>query len=255
MNENALREEGLLEEGETLDALFGGRLYFIQAKLGYRFSVDAVLLAALCGAQAGARALDLGCGSGVVGIILAGLSLVDSAAGVEIQPGLAGMARRNVAINGLESKVEIVEADLREPDIGLEPGSFDLAVANPPFREPGSGRVNPDEEKALARHEIAGSLEDFLAAAHRLLKPKGAFSAIYPARRLAHAARVVEDAGFALKTLWPIFSRPEEEGRLFVFTATKGGSPGVKIMPPFYIYGSKGEYSPRMEAFLRGEMG
>lgn len=255
MNPETLSAKGLLREGETLDALFGGRLYFIQSKRGYRFSVDALLLAGLSGASGARRVVDLGCGTGVVGIILAGLGLVDTVVGVEIQAGLSDMAQRNVAINGLEERVKIVRADLRDADIGLEPGSFDLALANPPFREPDSGRVNPDEERALARHEIVGSLQDFLLAAGRLLEAGAGFSAIYPARRLAHAAMAARDAGFELKTLWPIFSRPDEPGRLFVFTATKGGSPGVELMPPFYIYGRSGEYSGEMETFLRGEMG
>jgi len=161
-------------QNETVDEILNGRLQIIQKRRGYRFSVDALLLAHFVGPCQGEAVADLGCGSGIVALILARQGRCRRVVGVDIQESAVAMARCSAELNGLEGRVSFFCGDVRRPEC-LPPSSpFDCVVFNPPYRRLRSGRMNPDAEKALARHEIAGSAADFLAAAGRIVKGGGA---------------------------------------------------------------------------------
>src|SRR5262249_12162605 len=138
---------------------------------------DALLLVDFAAKGRPRRILDLGCGSGVVAVALLAADPAASAVGLELQPGLAELARRNGVENGLGARLRIVEGDLRDPD---DLGEFDAVVCNPPFFR---GRTAPAPERALARHEIACSLADVAAAARRHVGPRGYAALVYPAER------------------------------------------------------------------------
>jgi tRNA1Val (adenine37-N6)-methyltransferase len=148
MDKNVLTEES----DETVDEILGGRLRIIQKRRGYRFSLDALLLAHFTGLREGDDLIDLGTGSGVVALILTNRHRCGKVLGIEIQEELAAMARRSAAMNGLAGCVEIRTADVCHPETICAPLSFDAAVINPPYRRLRSGRTNPDPEKAVARH-------------------------------------------------------------------------------------------------------
>src|SRR5512139_3412105 len=121
-----------IREDEKLDELFDGRIRIIQKKSGYRFSLDAILLAHFAALIPAASIIDLGTGSGIVPLILARKEATARIVGVEVQPGLADMARRTIALNGVADRVSIVQDDLRELTSSFAPSSFDLVVSNPP---------------------------------------------------------------------------------------------------------------------------
>ena len=172
------------ETGETLDAIESAGLKILQHRRGYRFCVDALLLADFAQASVGRGPfIDLGTGSGVIALMLA-KATGQRGVGVELQPSLADLARRNAALNGLAGTVEVVEADWKALRGRFAPGTFRCAVTNPPFFPVSDGRVNPDGERALARHETAGSLGDAAEAARWLLKDGGSLCAVFPAVRL-----------------------------------------------------------------------
>jgi len=154
-------------ENETRDTILDGRITLIQPRHGYRFSVEAILLGRFARASTRERVLDLGAGCGVVAIMMAALYRPREVVAIEIQPPLAAMIARSAAINGLQS-VNAVCADLRQKKIkGVESASFDLVIANPPYRAVAAGRENPDHGRRVARGENAAVLEDFIAAARR----------------------------------------------------------------------------------------
>ena len=168
-------------ENETRDTILDGRITLIQPRHGYRFSVEAILLGRFARARTRERVLELGAGCGVVSIMMAALYRPREAVAIEIQPPLAAMIGRNAAINGLDS-VNAVCADLRQRRIaGIEPESFELVVANPPYCAAAAGRENPDHGRRLARGESAVAvLMDFVAAARRYTRRGGALRLYSP---------------------------------------------------------------------------
>lgn len=226
----------LLHPDETLDDLRLGGLKVIQARAGYRFSLDPILLCGFAGRQGVEAAVDLGTGSGVIPLILSRTSLINRIVGVELQPGLADRARRSVSLNGLEERIEIVEGDLRQLPRELGVGCFDLVLSNPPFRQGGSGRIAPNGERAAARHELAGGLADFLKTAALLLRSGGRCCLIYLAERLTDLLVELRRAGLEPKRLRMVQSREGEGARLVLVEARKGGRPGLAVEPPLLIY-------------------
>ncbi len=244
-------QEGNPREEETVDGILGGRLRMIQKKRGYRFSVDALLLAHFAVLREGEELVDLGTGSGIVALVLAKRFICRRVLGIDIQDGLVDMARRNVALNGLDGCVEIRKGDVRQPESWCGPQSFSVAVFNPPYRRLRSGRMNPDTEKAVARHEIAATAGDFIAAAVYALRPEGRAYAIYPAARAVQLLCRMRDFRIEPKRIRMVHSDPDSPGAFVLVEGVKGGREDLKVLPPLYIHCKEGGYSPDMEGIFR----
>ena len=132
---------------ETIDTMFQGKLKVIQKRKGYRFSLDAIILARMAPVSPGDRVIDLGTGCGIIPLILAKSTEVKKIIGVEIQEELADIALRNVRLNGLSDIITIQKEDLKNISSFYPPGSFDCVLTNPPFRELDTGRLNPQKQK------------------------------------------------------------------------------------------------------------
>ncbi len=232
------------EAEETFDTLFGGRLKVLQKKQGYRFSLDALLLAHFAEPGPDDRIIDLGTGCGIVPLILIFRKEVKRITGVELQPSLADLARRNAVLNRCSSRLQIWEDDLRKLDQRVKRESFDLVLTNPPYRKVGSGRENPQTEKAVARHEIQATLEEVLHATHYLLRDKGRLTMIYPASRAADLMRGLSKFHLEPKRIQFVHSHEKDEARLVLVEAVKEGHAQVKILPPFFLYDSARNYTP-----------
>lgn len=234
----------------TSDAFFDGQIRVRQPRTGYRFSIDAVLLGHLARPRPSDRVADLGTGCGIVALILAhrfpGIRLW----GIELQPSLASLARRNVRENGLEDRISITEADLRTLRLQERQRPFDMVVSNPPYRRRRSGRINPDPQKAIARHEIESRLSDVVAAARRLLKRSGRLVIIYPAERSADLLVEMRAARIEPKSIRTIHSHIDAEAKLVLAEGAYGAGPGVKIEAPLAIYGPDGNYGPEVAAMF-----
>ncbi len=233
----------------TRDSLFSGRLLIYQEEKGYRFSIDAVLLAGLAGVRPGDRIVELGSGCGVVLLILAFRGLGESLLGIEIQPELLALAQRNARENGLDDRLHFLQADFRAVSQLLPPRSCDIVLSNPPYRRLNSGRVNPEKQRAIARHELAATLPDVFGAADHLLVGGGRLGLIYPATRLASLMVAAHEAGFCPKDLTVIYSDPASPARLVYVQCTKRGGEELHVSPPFFIYERPGEYSAVMRRF------
>ena len=236
----------------TTDSLFNGRLLVHQPGDGYRFSIDAVLLAHLTRPRPQDRLIDLGAGCGIVSLILAFRFPALCILAVEIQPGLAELAQENVRQNGLDPRVKVVQADLRrirQQDTG---GPLDMVVCNPPYRKTLSGRINPDPQKAAARHELTAGLADVVSAGARLLKKTGRLVLIYPSERTAELLEQMRAANIEPKSLRMLHSRLDTGAKLIFVEGRLGGNPGLRVEPPLAIYGKEGKYSPEVERMLQG---
>jgi tRNA1Val (adenine37-N6)-methyltransferase len=220
---------------ESLDDFLDGRLKLIQFRTGYRFSIDAVLLAQFVSIKRNDVVVDLGTGCGIIPMLLLLTEPVEHVFALEIQPELAGQAVRNARLNGFEHEVEIILGDLKHPP--LAPSSADVVICNPPYRPKDSGRINPDPQKAIARHEVLSSLNDILDAAAKTLRVKGRFAMIYPAARLADL--LIKMRGFNLepKRLRVVYPSMRSDAKLALIEASLGGQAGLKILPPLLNQG------------------
>jgi tRNA1Val (adenine37-N6)-methyltransferase len=228
------------------DALFKGKLVIHQPKKGYRFAIDAVLLAGLTKVRPTDRVVDLGTGCGVIPLIFAHRGNGKQIAGLEIQPELVELARQNVLINGFSGKIAIHEGDFRESPMRFRAGSFELVVSNPPYRRLHSGRLNLDGQRAVARHELKASVVDVCRVASHLLGHGGRLSVIYPATRLGHLLATAQEYGLSPKQLTVIYSTAASGARLVCLEGRKGAGEELQIMPPFYIYNENKTYTEAM---------
>jgi tRNA1Val (adenine37-N6)-methyltransferase len=213
-----------------------GRLKLIQSKDGYRFSIDAILLAEFVTIRQGNVVVDLGTGCGVIPLILLLTKLVGYAFGLEIQEELAGQAARNVLLNGFDDKMRVVLGDIKNPPIAEE--SADVVICNPPYRQVKSGRINPDPRRAIARHEIMANIDDILRAARSILRKKGRLALIYSSVRLADILVRMRRFNLEPKKIQIIYPDLNSGAKLVLVEAILGGRQGLKISPPIIGQGN-----------------
>lgn len=234
-------------QDETLDSLFQGKLRILQKRSGYRFSMDPVLLVYFAGKLRGSRVLDLGTGCGIIPMILAYRGDVLEAFGLELQEELVEMAGRSLELNGLGEKVRILQGDFRRIRDIFPPESFDHALSNPPYHDPGEGRRSPKREKALSRHEEEGSIEELVEAAKYVLGTKGRLWLTYSPSRLSRLMRALEKGGFAPVRLRFVHGRVELPARMCLLEAVRGGKGTLRVEPPLILYRQGREYTTELE--------
>ena len=237
---------------ETLDTLIDGKLRILQSRAGYRFSLDALLLAHFVTIKRREQIVDLGTGNGVIPLVLAYLHPSATVTGVELQTAMVERARRNVELNERERQIRIIGGDVRAVKQLGAAASFDVVVCNPPYRKPGSGRISANDEKQIARHEMAGNLADFLGAGSFLLRTKGRLAIVYPAVRFIDLLAAMRQARIEPKRLRMVHSRPNVEASLVLAEGTKDGKSGVEVSAPLMIYRRGKQYTGEVASMIAG---
>lgn len=230
-------------ENETLDQLTGYDLRIFQPRHGYRFSLDPLLLADFAGVRRGERVVDLGTGCGIVALLLARLEESCSVTGVEFQPVMEQLAVRNVLLNDLAGRVEVVFADVMELKGRFAVDSFDLVVSNPPYRRPGTGKISPRSGRDDARHETSATLADFLAAAKFLVKPSGRICFVYHTCRLPELMAQAALQKLGVLRLRMVHGNSGAPARMFLVELAKGRVGELRVEPPLMVRGEDGGYS------------
>jgi len=174
--------------------------------------------------------VDLGTGSGVIPLLLAGKTQASRIYGLEIQADMADMARRSAVMNNLEDRVQIIYGDIKEADKLLGKGIADAVVSNPPYRKAGSGHVSPSDARALATYELACTLEDVIKAAAALLKNKGRFYMIHRPTRLADVICFMRMYNIEPKRLRMVHPLEGNKPNMFLIEAIKGAKPHLDVM-------------------------
>jgi tRNA1Val (adenine37-N6)-methyltransferase len=231
----------------TTDTFFNGRIQVKQHQAGYRFSIDAVILARHARPQADDTVVDLGTGCGIIPLILAYRHPGIKIYGIEVQKELADIAVKNVAENFLEDRICIHYRDMKTLKHDMISGPVDLIVSNPPYRKARSGRINPHQQRAVARHEIEVTLYDVLETARRMLRVAGRCVMIYTAERLTDMLTHMRSAGIEPKSIRLIHSAKHLAAKLILVEGKKGGRSGLKVGPPLIIYREDGSYSEEVQ--------
>lgn len=239
----------------TEDTFLGGQLRLKQLKSGHRAGHDAVLLAAATAARSDDRVVDLGAGVGVAGLSVArrvaGIDLVL----VEIDAVLAGLARANANANAIRADVVVldVEADAASfAAVGLVPDSVDAVLMNPPFNDPARHRISPDTARGTAHMATATTLANWVHAARRILKSRGALTLIWRADGIAEVLAAL-DHGFGSLQVLPVHGDARAPANRILVRAIKGGRAPTQILPALMLNDESGAPNIKVQEVLAGK--
>ncbi|MDD4370345.1 MAG: tRNA1(Val) (adenine(37)-N6)-methyltransferase [Anaerostipes sp.] len=215
----------------------------IQKEHGFRFGMDAVLLSSFAKVKDGSKVLDLGTGTGIIPILMEAKTKGKHFFGLEIQSEMAKMAERSVKLNHLEEKIQIVEGDIKEASTIFSHDSFDVITSNPPYMIGNHGLQNPEEEKAIARHEILCDFKDISETCRKLLKNKGKFFLVHRCFRLAEIIQTLQEDGIEPKRIRFVHPFIDKEPNIFLLEGVKGGNSRMIVEPPLIVYKDTNEYT------------
>lgn len=232
-----------LKEGERLDDLNRNNLFLIQNPARFCFGMDAVLLSGFASVKEGETCMDLGTGNGIIPILLSGKTQGKHFTGLEIQPENVDMAQRSVAGNRISDRVEIVEGDIREASASFGRAVFDVVTGNPPYMLNDHGLKNPDPAKAIARHEVMCTLDEFVREAAALLKPQGRFYMVHRPFRLTEIMTSLHSHGLEPKRMKLVHPFIDKEPSMVLIESVRGGKPRLTVEAPLVIYREQGVYT------------
>ena len=237
----------LIREDETLDTFYRGRVLVLQRKRGYRFALDAPLLADFIRTRRTDELLELGTGSGIISLLV-GLRPTGPITAVEIQPALADIARRNVTINRMDGRITVVRRDFRTY---RRRKKFDIVFANPPYIRKRTGFLSATAEKSVAKHELKCDIVEVMRATARLLKKGGRAYFVYPARRREDLETAARACGLHLHAVRHVHPRPGAEANLFLAECAFAAKEG-RVLPPLVLYDDRGGTSAETRRIFEG---
>lgn len=245
-----------LQPDERIDQLYSQDIQIIQSPEVFAFSLDAVLLAdfAKLPARPTGVTVDLCAGNGAVGLFMSHKTR-GKIAEVEIQPRLADMARRSIALNHLEDQMTVYEGNLADVNQWIAKDSVDVVTCNPPyFEDLPDSQKNPNQYLAIARHEILTDLATIVATTSGLLKMNGKAYFVHRPDRLLQLLDLMAANRLAPKRIRLIHPKPGKEANMVLVEAIKDGkSGGLRFLAPLTVYDAQGQYTPELEALLYGQ--
>ncbi len=237
-----------LLENERIDDLEYKGLKIIQKQDGFCFGIDSILLSDFAKEiKKGSKVVDLGTGTGILGIMLCAKTELSKIIGIEIQKEMADMAKRSIKLNNLQNRFEILNENIKNISKHLKEGTFDAVITNPPYKKIGTGITNGNESKLISRHEITAKLEDFIKIANKLLKDKGTFYMVHRPDRLVDIIETLRKYKLEPKSIRFIHPKVNKEPNMLLIKAIKNAKAFLKIQPPLYVYEENGEYTQEIK--------
>ena len=235
----------ILKENERIDDLQINNLKIIQDKNGFCFGIDSVILSEFANdIKSKSKVIDLGTGTGIISFLLLAKYNISKIIGVEVQLDVADMAKRSIELNNLNEKFELINCDVKNILSYMERDSVDVVVSNPPYKKINTGGKNENEKKLISRHEILADIFDFIEAAKKVLKDKGALYMVHRPERLSDIIYGLRKNKLEPKKIRFVYSREDsEEAKLVLVKAVKNGGQFLKVEKPLFIYKKNGEYS------------
>jgi len=233
---------------ERIDDLQIKGYRLIQNKKLFCFGIDAVLLASFAEVKKGENALDLGCGNGVIPILLEAKNQGNKYCGLELQHAGVNLAKRNVSLNGLNDKIEITQGDIKEAAIIYGSTSFSVVTTNPPYMIGDHGPQNDSDAMRIARHEVACTIDDILKEAYKLLLSKGRFYMVHRPFRLPELFAKMSQNRIEPKRMRLVHPYRDKEPNLVLIEGVKDAKSRLKVEPPFIVYHRDGGYTDEVKA-------
>lgn len=237
-----------MEQKERIDDLQYKGLKLIQDTSGFCFGIDAVLLSDFAkNIKSNSIVVDLCTGNGILPVLLSGKTDALKIYGIEIQEESAKLAERNVILNHLEDKVEIINRDLNDLKTCIKSGSIDYITVNPPYKKRGSGLINENDKKMIARHEISCTLEDIIEESARILKSGGTFFMIHKPERLVDILSLMRNKKVEPKRLKFIHPTYNTAPNLVLVEGVRSGKSFLNVEMPLYVYEKDGSYTSQIK--------
>ena len=229
--------------GERIDELQRNGYRIIQNPERFCFGMDAVLLSGFARAKKQERCLDLGCGNGIIPILMEAKTEGKHFTGLEIQPESADMAKRSVALNGLQDRIDIVEGDIKDASKIFGASSFHVVTTNPPYMTAQHGLTNVYEAKTIARHEVLCNLEDIIRESARLLMPGGRFYMVHRPFRLAEIISLMVQYRMEPKRMRLVYPYVDREPNMVLIEGLRGGKSRMTVEKPLIVSKEPGKYT------------
>ena len=229
--------------GERIDELQRNGYRIIQNPERFCFGMDAVLLSGFARAKKQERCLDLGCGNGIIPILMEAKTEGKHFTGLEIQPESADMAKRSVALNGLQDRIDIVEGDIKDASKIFGASSFHVVTTNPPYMTAQHGLTNLYEAKTIARHAVLCNLEDIIRESARLLMPGGRFYMLHRLFRLAEIISLMVQYRMDPKRMRLVYPYVDREPNMVLIEGLRGGKSRMTVEKPLIVYKEPGKYT------------
>ncbi|MGL5617298.1 MAG: tRNA1(Val) (adenine(37)-N6)-methyltransferase [Sarcina sp.] len=233
----------LVKEDESLDDLQLDSIHIIQKKEGFRFGVDAVLLANFANVKSKHSVIDLCTGTGIVPLIIKGKRKPNKIVGIEIQKEFVEMANRTKEINSFGDDIDFIEGDLKDGKLIKSLEKADVITVNPPYKLQNAGILNPTDKLSIARHEVMCTLEDVIASSRKLLKDNGRLYMVHRPERLADIFCLMRKYKIEPKRVRMIHPNTKKAANIVLVEGQRDGGAFLKWEPPLYVYDEKGNYS------------
>jgi len=242
-----------LNENETFDTILNGSVEVIQPSKGYRFSIDALLVAYFAHHAANGLAVDLGCGCGIISLLLLHQKKAKKLIGIEIQPELFELAKRNINLNNYQHCAQILNEDINNAHQIIASQSAKLVIANPPFFSVGEGKDNPNQQISNARRENLVTMKQIIMVAKKLVSGSGRVAMIYPAERLYELFANLESAKLPAKRIRMVHGKPDENARMVLVEAASRSGKNLVVDPPLILENKDCTATEEAERIVNGD--
>ena len=227
---------------ERIDDLQYKGLKIIQNTEGFCFGIDSVLLTEFAkDMKKNKTIVDLGTGTGIIGILLTKKVEASKVIGVELQKDVAQMAKRSVELNNLQNVMQILNEDVHS--LSIEKNSFDYIVTNPPYKKKGTGIINKEDKQLISRHETTVNLEEWIEVASNLLKDNGAIYMVHRPERLNEIIQDLRKYKLEPKRIRFVYPKKNKDANLVLIKAVKYANEFLKVEKPLIIYNEDGSYT------------